>query len=396
MNTDPNLIDFFREFGDGVHIRSSTRVSLLLGIIFEFIALFIPIFFGTFLASILVFASIQGAFDANVFRGSAFLVGLVVAVSCLISFPLFRKSAIYLAAYDSARPILANLRVALYLRLFNADAETTRGSSKVLGNAFMGQLTEKKGRRGSQSTSLTDVIFQGLWNVETLLVHVLSPYRVIAIGRPEEEFQTPGAERFYIDSRVRWTSFVSRLMGSAEIIIIRLNGEKTKGVEWEVQTVKSSNYFEKTIFLTVNDIVHPLQVAAVSDTLPSEINFPRDQEQQILYYSDSRWQSIMCSDFKDSLGNLRAALSRLWVEHPILKARPVMARRIAKAASNRRWYSGVIAAALALTIIVSLALWGRSMDDKFMHSCVFAPSISAKCYFRIFLNVSFRGDRSHF
>src|SRR5262249_22061898 len=155
-----------------------------------------------------------------------------------------------------------------------------------------------RGRAASgESTGLND----GAWNAEELLCRLMPSWRVVAIGRPGERLQKPGAARLYVDDGL-WTSVVAELMASSRLVFLGLNGEKTEGIDWEIDNLAKRGHLQKTIILSLDDDNRPLRFGSISRTLrPADVNnelanIPPLQSQQAIYHAGGGWHSIFTND----------------------------------------------------------------------------------------------------
>ena len=320
--SESKLIELIHRYGSSVRIRRTRAPIFYLGVVLEFAAVLIP----SFAITLALVGSFVLAFDIRYSRSmyaAASFIGLVAAISLLIAHGLFRLSRLCLAAHDGSLAISGKAPTILYLRPFSADIELLVNAFARLRRTIFGVFAKflMSNQRMSGDIESTGVT---AWNVETLLCEAMPSWRVVAIGRPDERIQKPGAARLYVDDE-HWTSVVTDLMASSELVFVRLNGERTKGIDWEIDTLAKLNYLPKTVILSLDDTNAPLEFAKIANILePADIGsglkaIPAEQRQQVLYYANGRWNSISVETFKNSLGNLRVILARLLSQHPLFE-----------------------------------------------------------------------------
>jgi hypothetical protein len=364
---DEKVSELIVRYGDSVKVRQSNASLVYFGVALEFAAFFI-VFFGLALG----FAAILFLADpgkSSTAYGASGLIVVIWAVGGLIAYPMLRFSAICLAAHDTRMTVSRSASTILYLRPFSADRETAENILSALGRSVSGILTTSLlTREPFKSTGLSDTA----WNVETLLRQVMSSWNVVAIGRPEETLQKPGAARLYVDDE-HWTSLVSELMALSQVVILRLNGPRTRGIAWELETLRKLNFFQKVIILTLDDTNNPLEFGIISPILGasgidiSSAKIPSYQRQQAIYYANDQWRSSSADAVKNPLGNLSIVLYRLLAEHPGFKNLAGTKSAKTNPAAVRRIVSGFIAVVLAVVTVAGIGLKLKSIREAARH-----------------------------
>src|SRR5262249_42449540 len=153
------------------------------------------------------------------------------------------------------------------------------------------------------------------------------------------------------------------LMASSRLVFLRLNGEKTEGIDWEIDNLAKRGHLQKTIILSLDDDNRPLRFGSISRTLrPADVNnelanIPPLQSQQAIYHAGGGWHSIFTNDLKNPLGNLEVVLGRLRSEHPVLQSLSETERgRPSAAAFLRRRVNAGVATVSALLIVGGMVL----------------------------------------
>ena len=163
-------------------------------------------------------------------------------------------------------------------------------------------------------------------------------------------------------------------MAHADIIFVHLTGDHTRGIDWELQTLRVSNYLEKTILLTLDDSNKPMEISAIAPMLRSaglnEVirELGTDRRQQVIYQANDRWNSIFIqypTMLKNPLASLKIAIAKLLEKHPVRRnwSSKQMSAPASDERQDRRGGSCALACFLALLCVGALALKFKADHD---------------------------------
>lgn len=310
VEAEAALLEIERRYSGAVTIRKPGRLSLIAGLGLQCLAIF-ALTFPIILGLLLMLASWVCGVSKSPYDPFAYAAatGLATILSVVVIVrPALQTAAILLAPHNSAARWQSTAPLLLFLRSFPAD----KGSRRLYWHAlrlWMGDLLARR------QADLTNVLYD--MDVEGILVANSPAHRVVAIGRPTEVFQKPGAARIYAADDT-WKSLVVELMRGANAIMVHVSdpADVQGGLEWELTTLRRLNLLERTVFLTVGragEAMDSQTVVRLLDAADADIS--SNGHCQLVFQVGSTWRTIFVDDGR-RLRGLAAAIWRLHSLHP--------------------------------------------------------------------------------
>jgi hypothetical protein len=336
-----------RELGVGISVRKPNPVVTSVAFALELAAFLllwlVVVFVATEVAYQLydVFSGNNPGAQERVSRGIGDAAFIVIFLGCLVIEVLFRASTLLFSAHDTNRAMSSTAPAFLYLRSFSSD-ESKPLLSQILARWF-------------QSRSFfapTGVL--SAFTVEQVVANSLLGFKHIAVGRPGEPIQLPGASRIYVKGS-DWQVVVENLMREAQAVLVHVDSTHPKvrgsGLAWEIEQIVSSGSLEKTVFLTVdgNGTAQPFGAFAEILRAAGIAAAARAGQQQLTFLQHGLWSCVLRDHPLGPLDGLRGALAALSGLHPSFRAR--------EGGSAPRWVRRVVTGTLALMLASPLALW---------------------------------------